>query len=139
MFERIYPLVWLAQSRGVREQLALDLKLPKTGLTEVRDQELISDGYSVYDLQNITVDALIGYVGKKKSFQELWEASVEKAQEKIGEKAPKPKAPEEKKEEAKVTEPKAPEEKKEEAKVTEPVVKKNNSKDPNKIDLAEEF
>ena len=82
--ERIYPNVWLESPRIVREQLAKDLHIPKTGMAEVIDQTVVSDGYSIDDLGVINVPLLVEYVGRKESFKELWLAAVRKASEIVG-------------------------------------------------------
>ena len=48
--ERIYPAVWLALPKETREHLAKVFGISASGITEVRDQSVVSDGFTVEDL-----------------------------------------------------------------------------------------
>lgn len=66
--------------RPVRLIIVKEFDVPRTGVTEVRDNEVLSDGYSAEDLKAITVAKMEAYVGGHESFPRLWELTCAKAQ-----------------------------------------------------------
>lgn len=78
-FDRVLPQLWMAQSKEVRNLLAERFELKKSGITEVRDQDVVSDGYTQDDLLGITQERMTDYVGSEESFPRLWELTVAKA------------------------------------------------------------
>lgn len=78
-FERLLPQLWMVQPLDVRNHLAAHFDLHKTGVSEIRDQDVISDGYSFDDLEGITHEKMVEYVGSEESFPRLWELTVAKA------------------------------------------------------------
>jgi hypothetical protein len=78
--ERIYQQHWIELPKELREKLAEVFNIPKTGICEVRDQTIISDGYTNTDLGAITLEAMKEYTdfeGEIK-FSELWHKVLEK-------------------------------------------------------------
>lgn len=83
MFDTIHPHLWMLVPTEERHILAEAFQLPRTGTTEVRDHEVISDGYSAADLSNLSRERMAEYVGEKPdtdlSIPRLWELTVSKA------------------------------------------------------------
>jgi len=52
------PTIWLQLKRETREAIAKEFGLSKSGHTEVVNNELVCDGYTVFDLQGITLEKL---------------------------------------------------------------------------------
>ena len=64
-----------------RKVIAEAFTLSRTGVSEIRDQEIISDGYSDEDLTHITSSVMAEWVGDSadNTFPRLWELTVAKA------------------------------------------------------------
>lgn len=77
--DRIYPSVWLALPKDVRDRLVEVFSITRTGATEIRDQSVVSDGYTVEDLQCITLTAMSRYIGSDETFGRAWEITIAKA------------------------------------------------------------
>lgn len=73
--ETIQKFQWMKLSRPVREKLSELFGLERTGISEIRDDEVISDGFSDYDLQGITKEKMCEITGLpcELSFSSLWE------------------------------------------------------------------
>lgn len=77
--EQIYQHVWIHLPKEVRLHLVKVFALERTGVAEVRDQEVISDGFNNEDLKKITLEAMNAYIGsKEKSFMRAWEITLSK-------------------------------------------------------------
>jgi hypothetical protein len=82
MFTQIFPHLWMHLPREERLVLADHFKLVRTGITEVKDQTVITDGYTTADLSVITAEAMAEFVGSSvvdTSFTRLWEITCAKA------------------------------------------------------------
>lgn len=81
--KRIYNQHWLELPKEIRDHLVKKLGLVRTGITEVRDQTVLSDGHTNDDLAVITSEKLSEYVGSpmtdKVDFPHLWSVAVSKA------------------------------------------------------------
>jgi len=73
--ETIQKFQWMKLSREVREKLVHLFGLERTGISEIRDDEVISDGFSDSDLQSITKEKMCEITGLpcELSFSSLWE------------------------------------------------------------------
>lgn len=78
MFDRIIVHNWISLSKDVRKHLVGVFNLVATGIAEIRDQEVISDGHSNADLEKITAAKMAEYVGSNESFPRLWELTLAK-------------------------------------------------------------
>lgn len=80
MFERIYPQFWMSLKPEVKKILIEAFEIKRGGVTEVRDDVVLSDGYRVQDLQVITVDAMRAWVGEeaKVTFAQAWDLVMKK-------------------------------------------------------------
>lgn len=79
MFEKVYPHIWMALPKDIKDHLVTVFNIPRTGVSEIRDQQLVSDGYSIEDLQVITLPKMIEYIGSEETFPRAWELSCAKA------------------------------------------------------------
>lgn len=66
-------------SREIRHHLATVFNIPFSGVTEIRDQEVITDGRTMNDLEAISAEKMAEYVGSTDSFARLFELTVAKA------------------------------------------------------------
>lgn len=82
-FEKVPVQLWMLVPREERLRLAEVFELGKTGITEVRDQEVVTDGYNADDLSVITAERMASYVGSEESFPRLWELTVAKAKHEV--------------------------------------------------------
>lgn len=78
MFDRIYQHQWITLDRDVREHLTKIFDIPTTGIAEIRDQSVISDGKTNEDLKAITSEKMATYVGSLEEFPRLWELTLSK-------------------------------------------------------------
>lgn len=78
-FDHVPVQLWMLLPREERNLLAERFDLKKSGITEVIDDRVISDGYNVDDLKGITSEKMVEYVGSEGSFPRLWEITVAKA------------------------------------------------------------
>lgn len=76
---KVYTQIWLELPRDVREHLMKVFGVVKTGVAEVRDQTVVSDGVTNDDLSVITSEKMTEYVGPAEDFHKLWQISVSKA------------------------------------------------------------
>lgn len=79
MFTVIMPHLWMMVPKEERDILIQQFGLVRTGITEVIDQQLITDGYSDKDLAGITLEKMTEFIGSEESFMRAWELTVMKA------------------------------------------------------------
>jgi hypothetical protein len=77
--DAILPQQWMHVPRETREKIATDFNVGRSGVTEIRDSEVITDGRSREDLSILTAEAMSEYVGSEESFGRLWELTIAKA------------------------------------------------------------
>jgi hypothetical protein len=77
-FTHIPIQLWMLQSKEIRAHIAKTFNLQRTGVTEIRDNELLTDGYCTKDLSEITAEKMAAYVGSNEDFPRLWELTVAK-------------------------------------------------------------
>lgn len=66
-------------SYELRDYFSRMWKIPRSGVSEIRDQEVISDGHTYDDLAVITLDLMNDYIGSVETFARAWEVSCAKA------------------------------------------------------------
>lgn len=76
--EQIYPGMWIHLPLETRLHLVKVFKLERTGVTEIVDQRIVSDGFTVDDLKLITKEKLCEYVGSEETFGRAWELTLAK-------------------------------------------------------------
>lgn len=69
--------------KDIREHLATVFNVGLSGITEVRDQTVVTDGRTIEDLIVITAEAMAKYVGSMESFARLWELSLARAKHEL--------------------------------------------------------
>ena len=79
MPNRVYPQMFMALSKELRERIAEEFCVGRTSIIEIRDQEVISDGRTLDDLSVINEANMAAYVGSVEPFMRLWELTVAKA------------------------------------------------------------
>lgn len=79
MYTQIVPQLWMMIPRNERDLIAKEFNLPRTGVTEVINQDVVTDGYRAEDLKNITLEKMCAYIGSQESFMRAWELTVMKA------------------------------------------------------------
>lgn len=77
--DRITPQQWMIVPRETREHLVPIFHIGKSGITEVHNQDVVTDGRTSDDLRAITSEVMAEYVGSEASFFRLWELSLAKA------------------------------------------------------------
>lgn len=77
--EQITPQLWMLLSRETRDHLIKEFKVPKSGITEIRNEELLSDGRTLEDLKVINSESMANYVGSDESFGRLFELTLAKS------------------------------------------------------------
>lgn len=82
-FDRVAPQMWMMLGKDERDRLAHVFKIEATGITEVRDNEVLTDGFKYEDLAGITKEKMTEYVGSEESYPRLWELTVAKVRSEL--------------------------------------------------------
>ncbi len=78
--DKVYHPHWINLDRDIRDHLRKVFSVGKSGITEVRDQTLITDGTTNEDLAHaFTLPAMCKYIGSEETFPRAWEITVSKA------------------------------------------------------------
>ncbi len=77
--DKLFPVQFMHQSKEIRDYLCQMWKIPRTGISEVRDNTVISDGHTLDDLAVITLERMCEYIGSEESFGRAWEITCAKA------------------------------------------------------------
>lgn len=77
--EKITPQHWMLLDKETRIHLAKHFNIPVSGVTEIRDQELITDGRTMADLEALSLQAMCEYVGSQETFGRAFELTIAKA------------------------------------------------------------
>ena len=80
MFNRIYQQMWLSLDKETRDYLQKVFNIQKSSITEIRDNQVLSDGVTNQDLEVITSERLSEYTESPVSigFPKLWEIALSK-------------------------------------------------------------
>lgn len=78
MFDKIYVQNWMSLSKEVRNHLMETFNIQRSGITEIRDQDVITDGVTNADLSVLTLDNLNEYIGSVETFPRAWEITLMK-------------------------------------------------------------
>ena len=79
MYTKVPTQLWMLLPREQRVHLTKVFHIDKTGITEIKDDQVVSDGHTHKDLEAITEDKMAEYVGSNESFPRLWELTVAKS------------------------------------------------------------
>lgn len=77
--DRIYQQHWITLPKEQREHLTKVFEVPMSGIKEIRDATVISDGHTNEDLKEITLEKLNAYIGSEETFPRAWEITISKA------------------------------------------------------------
>lgn len=78
--EKLYQQYWIDLPKEVREHLVKTFSINKSGITEIRDQTVVSDGHTNEDLTAVTAEKMSAYTGSPLDvgFMRLWELTKAK-------------------------------------------------------------
>ena len=81
MYTKVYRELWMLLPKEQRQHLVVVFNISRTGVTEIRDQDIISDGHSNMDLEVISAEKMAEYTGSPATepFHRLWEITVSKS------------------------------------------------------------
>jgi len=68
----------MALPKETKNHLVKVFAIPKSGVTEIKDQDVVSDGYTIADLGVITLDKMCEYIGSRETFARSWEITLMK-------------------------------------------------------------
>lgn len=83
MYNNIPSQLWMLLDKPTRSYLATVFRIPMTGVREIIDDRVISDGYSNTDLHAITLEKMIEYIGSEETFPRAWEMTCAKANKEL--------------------------------------------------------
>lgn len=78
MFTQIVPQLWMMLPKAERDLIAKKFDLKRTGMTEVINEDVVTDGYRMEDLKEITLEKMTAFIGSEESFMRAWELTVMK-------------------------------------------------------------
>lgn len=84
--EKIYQQHWIDLPQETRDHLKKVFDIPRSGITEIRDQTVIADGHTNEDLLVITADKMSAYVGSPTGtldFSRLWLITLSKVKSEL--------------------------------------------------------
>lgn len=79
MHERITVQQWMLLPRETRIVLAEAFNIPRTGITEIIDDRVVTDGHSNDNLMVITKEKMCEWIGSEETFHRAWEICISKA------------------------------------------------------------
>lgn len=79
MYNNIPSQLWMLLDKDIRIYLATVFEIPMTGVREIIDDRIISDGHSNADLMAITLEKMTSYIGSEETFPRAWEITCSKA------------------------------------------------------------
>lgn len=78
MYTNVPPQLWMMLPKESRDYIVKEFSLTRTGITEILDQQVIRDGYSMDDLKGITLDKMCAFIGSEEEFPRAWELTCAK-------------------------------------------------------------
>lgn len=80
--DRIYPPVWMALDKDIKNVLIKEFNIEKGGQVEIHNQEVVKDGYRTEDLAVINIENMMKFVEQDtaSSFMRMWELTLAKVQ-----------------------------------------------------------
>jgi hypothetical protein len=80
--ERITTSQWMQLPKEIKDLLIKQFNLKRSGFTDVRDMQVVSDGFTNDDLSALTIERLKDYTGLKVgSYYEILSAAIVKLQQ----------------------------------------------------------
>ena len=83
MYNNIPSQLWMLLDKPIRTHHAAVFEIPMTGVREIIDDRVISDGYSNKDLESVTIEKMTAYIGSEETFPRAWEMTCEKAKNEV--------------------------------------------------------
>lgn len=83
MYNNVPSQLWMLLDKDIRKHLVKVFNIPMNGIREIIDDRVISDGYSNADLQAITLEKMIEYIGSEETFPRAWEMTCAKASKEL--------------------------------------------------------
>jgi hypothetical protein len=80
---QIYQHQYINLTKEIREFLVKLFEIPRTGISEILNEQVISDGVCNEDLKAITEEKMIEYTGSHETFGKLWDLTITKVQYEI--------------------------------------------------------
>lgn len=77
--EKVVPQHWMLLPRDIRQYLATVFNISLSGITEIRDSEVITDGRTINDLEALSLERMCEYVGSQETFARAFELTIAKA------------------------------------------------------------
>lgn len=79
MYNNVPPQLWMLLDKQIRNHLVKVFEIPRTGITEIINQDVVRDGFSFDDLKAITLEKMTAYIGSEETFPRGWEITCSKA------------------------------------------------------------
>lgn len=79
MYNNVPPQLWMLLDKQIRNHLVKVFEIPRTGITEIINQDVVRDGFSFDDLKAITLEKMTAYIGSEETFPRAWEITCSKA------------------------------------------------------------
>ena len=79
MQEHVVVQQWMLLSKEMRDLIAREFDLKRTGITEICDERVVTDGFSNNDLAFLTKENMSAWVGSDETFHRAWELTIAKA------------------------------------------------------------
>lgn len=80
MIDKLYPHMWMTLPAEIKKVLIEEFKIKKTGVSEIFNEQVKSDGYTLDDLKVINIESMMKYVDTNTfyAFPYLWEMVLRK-------------------------------------------------------------
>lgn len=79
MYNQVLPQLWMVLPNDIKLHLVTVFNIKKTGVSEIRDSEVVRDGYTADDLLVISLEKMTNYIGSEETFPRAWELTCMKA------------------------------------------------------------
>jgi len=83
MYNNVPTQLWMQLEKTIRNHLVSVFNIPRTGVTEIFNNEVRADGYSAEDLKAITLEKMTEYIGSEETFPRAWEITCSKANSEV--------------------------------------------------------
>lgn len=77
--EKVTPQHWMLLDKETRDYLAKKFDIKVSGVTEVVDQRVVTDGRTMIDLEALSREAMCAFVGSDETFARAFELTIAKA------------------------------------------------------------
>lgn len=77
--DKVVPQHWMLLPKDIRAHLAVVFNIRVSGVTEIRDQDVITDGRTINDLEALSLERMCDYIGSEETFARAFELTIAKA------------------------------------------------------------